>query len=73
MRNWKNEKLKDYGIKTMTPCKTYRIKGLHFHMLRHIFTSNLLSDSAQLTDVQELLGHYNDELVKRIMEALENK
>lgn len=42
-------------------------------MLRHIFTSNLLSDSAQLTDVQELLGHYNDELVKRIMEALENK
>ena len=29
----------------------------HFHMLRHTYTSNLLSNGAALKDVQELLGH----------------
>ena len=37
-----------------------KVKGLedfHFHMLRHTFTSNLLSSGAAPKDVQELLGH----------------
>ena len=37
-----------------------KVKGLedfHFHMLRHTFTSNLLSNGASPKDVQELLGH----------------
>ena len=37
-----------------------KVKGLedfHFHMLRHTFTSNLLSNGAAPKDVQELLGH----------------
>ena len=43
-------------------CRTARtkVKGLedfHFHMLRHTFTSNLLSNGAAPKDVQELLGH----------------
>ena len=43
-------------------CSTIRrhIKGLedfHFHMLRHTYTSNLLSVGASPKDVQELLGH----------------
>lgn len=36
------------------------VKGLehfHFHLLRHIFTSNLLVSGATPKDVQELLGH----------------
>ncbi len=31
--------------------------AFHFHMLRHTYTSNLLSLGARPTDVQELLGH----------------
>lgn len=43
-------------------CRTARkkVKGLenfHFHLLRHTFTSNLLSNGAAPKDVQELLGH----------------
>ena len=43
-------------------CRTARkkVKGLedfHFHMLRHTFTSNLLSGGAAPKDVQEMLGH----------------
>ncbi|MCI9086734.1 MAG: site-specific integrase [Clostridia bacterium] len=43
-------------------CRTVRkkVKGLenfHFHLLRHTFTSNLLSNGAAPKDVQELLGH----------------
>lgn len=37
-----------------------KVEGLadfHFHMLRHTFTSNLLSNGAAPKDVQELLGH----------------
>lgn len=45
-----------------TMCRTARkkVEGLedfHFHMLRHTFTSNLLSNGAAPKDVQELLGH----------------
>ena len=43
-------------------CRTARkkVEGLenfHFHMLRHTYTSNLLSGGAKPKDVQELLGH----------------
>ena len=45
-----------------TVCRAIRkkVEGLenfHFHMLRHTFTSNLLSGGAAPKDVQELLGH----------------
>ncbi len=33
------------------------LENFHFHMLRHTFTSNLLSYGATPKDVQELLGH----------------
>ena len=33
------------------------LEDFHFHMLRHTYTSNLLSGGAKPTDVQELLGH----------------
>ena len=33
------------------------LEDFHFHMLRHTFTSNLLSNGAATKDVQELLGH----------------
>lgn len=32
-------------------------EGFHFHMLRHTYTSNLLSNGAAPKDVQKLLGH----------------
>ncbi len=35
------------------------LENFHFHMLRHTYTSNLLSGGAKPTDVQELLGHAN--------------
>ena len=43
-------------------CRSVRkkVKGLedfHFHVLRHTYTSNLLSNGATPKDVQELLGH----------------
>ncbi len=43
-------------------CRTAKkkIPGLedfHFHMLRHTYTSNMLSGGAAPKDVQELLGH----------------
>lgn len=43
-------------------CRTARkkvkdLENFHFHMLRHTFTSNLLSNGAAPKDVQELLGH----------------
>lgn len=43
-------------------CRTARkkVEGLedfHFHMLRHTYTSNLLSNGAAPKDVGELLGH----------------
>ncbi len=43
-------------------CRTAKkkVEGLedfHFHMLRHTYTSNLLSNGAAPKDVQELLGH----------------
>ena len=46
------------GIMCRTASK--KVEGLedfHFHMLRHTFTSNLLSNGAAPKDVQELLGH----------------
>ena len=33
------------------------LKGFHFYTLRHIYTTNLLSNRAQPKDMQELLGH----------------
>lgn len=33
------------------------LRRFHFHMLRHTYTSNLLSSGASPKDVQELLGH----------------
>lgn len=33
------------------------LSHFHFHMLRHTYTSNLLSSGASPKDVQELLGH----------------
>ena len=45
-----------------TACRTARkripeLKDFHFHILRHTYTTNLLSGGAQPKDVQELLGH----------------
>lgn len=37
--------------------KVAGLEDFHFHMLRHTFTSNLLSNGAAPKDVQELLGH----------------
>ncbi|MDE6208426.1 MAG: tyrosine-type recombinase/integrase [Lachnospiraceae bacterium] len=37
--------------------KVEDLENFHFHMLRHTFTSNLLSGGAAPKDVQELLGH----------------
>ena len=37
--------------------KVESLADFHFHMLRHTFTSNLLSNGAAPKDVQELLGH----------------
>ena len=37
--------------------KVAGLEDFHFHMLRHTFTSNLLSNGAVPKDVQELLGH----------------
>ncbi|WP_437342945.1 tyrosine-type recombinase/integrase [Ruminococcus bromii] len=37
--------------------KVEGLENFHFHMLRHTFTSNLLSGGAAPKDVQELLGH----------------
>ena len=52
----------EYPTTVGTVCRTVRkkVKGLedfHFHMLRHTYTSNLLSNGAAPKDVQELLGH----------------
>lgn len=33
------------------------LEGFHFHMLRHTYTTNLLTKGAPPKDVQELLGH----------------
>ena len=33
------------------------LEGFHFHVLRHTYTTNLLSNGAKPKDVQELLGH----------------
>ena len=46
----------------MTICKNVSQKlpgfeDFHFHVLRHTFTTNLLSNGAKPKDVQELLGH----------------
>lgn len=41
-------------------------EGFHFHMLRHTFTSNLLSHGASPKDVQELLGHSDIHLTMNI-------
>jgi integrase len=46
----------------MTRSAKKKLEGFedfHFHMLRHTFTSNLLSNGAAPKDVQELLGHAN--------------
>lgn len=45
-----------------TVCKIIKTKlpgfeGFHFHVLRHTYTTNLLSNGAMPKDVQELLGH----------------
>jgi integrase len=37
--------------------KVEGLENFHFHLLRHTFTSNLLSNGAAPKDVQELLGH----------------
>ena len=37
--------------------KVPELEDFHFHMLRHTFTSNLLSNRSAPKDVQELLGH----------------
>ncbi|RKI56627.1 site-specific integrase, partial [bacterium D16-51] len=52
----------EYPTTVGTVCRAARkkVKGLedfHFHMLRHTYTSNLLSNGAAPKDVQELLGH----------------
>lgn len=52
----------EYPTTVSIVCRTARkkVKGLedfHFHMLRHTYTSNLLSNGATPKNVQELLGH----------------
>ena len=47
-------------VSVMTRSAKKKLEGFedfHFHMLRHTFTSNLLSNGAAPKDVQELLGH----------------
>ena len=47
-------------VGVMTRSAKKKLEGFedfHFHMLRHTFTSNLLSNGAAPKDVQELLGH----------------
>ena len=47
-------------VGVMTRSVKKKLEGFedfHFHMLRHTFTSNLLSNGAAPKDVQELLGH----------------
>ena len=43
-------------------CKSLRTKvegldGFHFHMFRHTYSTNLISNGVAPKDVQELLGH----------------
>jgi integrase len=33
------------------------LEGFHFHMLRHTYTTNMLTNGAMPKDVQEMLGH----------------
>ena len=47
-------------VGVMTRSAKKKLEGFedfHFHMLRHTFTSNLLSNGVAPKDVQELLGH----------------
>ena len=47
-------------VGVMTRSAKKKLEGFedfHFHMPRHTFTSNLLSNGAAPKDVQELLGH----------------
>ena len=37
--------------------KIPELKGFHFHLLRHTFTTNLFNSGAKPKDVQEILGH----------------
>ncbi len=46
-----------HGICRSIRGKLPGMENFHFHMLRHTYTSNLLSSGASPKDVQELLGH----------------
>jgi len=47
----------DSAFELPNTIKVEGLDGFHFHMLRHTFTSNLLSGGATPKEVQELLGH----------------
>ena len=49
-----------------TACRTAarkvpELENFHFHTLRHTYITNLFSNEAQSTDVQELLRHKHDQ------------